>query len=88
MAIFSVLSIAENPELRTKIETVYEKTHLQIAPNTWFVTDSGVTTQEVCAKLGIGPGGLAGVIVVKVENYFGFASSSYWEWLKVKAGEP
>jgi hypothetical protein len=86
MLIFAVTSNAENPELGAHINRVYPSANLKFAPNVWFVADTGVTTQEVSEKLSVWPGGIAGVVVVKVESYFGYAPTSIWEWFSVKMG--
>jgi hypothetical protein len=54
---------------------------LVIAPNR-------VTTQELCAALGITDGTVSGAVVVRVENYYGRAASDVWEWITAKMGVP
>jgi hypothetical protein len=83
------LACPPTPEVRCEkrkgaLNRVYESANSKFAPNVWFVADSGVTTQEVSAKLDVKPGGIAGVVVVKIESYFGFAPTAIWEWFSVK----
>jgi len=54
---------------------------LVIAPNR-------VTTQELSDALGVTDGAVSGAIVVRVENYYGRASSDVWEWIVAKMGVP
>jgi len=53
-----------------------------------LVADNGLTTQEVCARLGIGAGGITNVMAIKVDSYWGRAPRTIWEWLSVKASDP
>ena len=86
MLIFQVTSVAPNQALGANIEKAYPSAYLQFAPNVWFVADQGVTTKEVTEKLGVIVGSpFSGVVVVKVETYFGLAATSTWEWFKVKS---
>lgn len=86
MLIFQVTSLAANPALEANIQNTYPSAHLRFAPNVWFVADQSVTTREVTEKLGVIPGSqFSGIVIVKVESYFGLASNSVWEWFKVKS---
>ncbi len=87
MLVFAVISVTENPDLETRVKEAYPFAHLKFAPNVWFIADSGVTAQEVCEKIAVKPGGISGVVVSNVEKYFGYASNTIWEWIKVKMGE-
>jgi hypothetical protein len=87
MNAFAVMSKAENPALDAAVEKEFPGTHLKLASNTWLVTAKGLTTREVSEKIGVKPGGISGVVVAKIDSYFGFASRDIWEWLKVKTEE-
>ena len=87
MLIFNVVSNIENPKLEAKIGEAYVGANFRFAKNAWLVADAGVTAQEVCEKIDVKIGGIAGVIVTKVESYFGVAPTATWEWLKVKLGD-
>jgi len=89
MAAFAILSVAlSNPALENNIREAYSEFTHKITENVWLVADKAVTTtSEVCQKIGVGENGLAGVVVLKIDGYFGYASTAIWEWLKVKAGE-
>lgn len=84
MFVFAVISNSRSEELQQKLSEVYAIANFQLSETSWFVADTGVTPQEVCEKLNVKPGGISGVVVVRVSSYFGFAQSSIWDWLKVK----
>ena len=84
MIIFSVISGSENPDLAARIASVYNGNQLKIAPNAYLVADSGVTAEEVTIKLGVVEKKISGTVVVRVADYYGYASKSIWEWLRVK----
>ncbi|BDV34253.1 hypothetical protein [Methylocystis iwaonis] len=86
MFVFMVASNVQNPELEAKIMEAYPSDNLRFSSTVWFVADAGVTAKEVCEKINVIPGGLAGVVVTKVETYFGFAPTVTWEWLKARMG--
>jgi hypothetical protein len=86
MSAFLVAGQPHTTSLTAKVAEVYPTANLQFAENVWLVADSAVTAQEVSEKLNIKPGGISGAIVVRIENYYGFASKNIWEWLTVKIG--
>jgi len=88
MLVFLVTSRAESAGLEDKLVEAYPSANLKFSANTWLVADSGVTAQEVCEKINVKPNGISGVIVVRVDEYFGFASSSVWDWIRLKTGNP
>jgi hypothetical protein len=85
MAIF-VITVTQNPDAagRAVVEQ-YGASHLQLSPNTWFVSDSG-TTKEVADKIGMTSGTDAAVqgAVLKVSAYSGRATASVWNWLQAR----
>ncbi len=84
---FAIMSVTENPALNMAVEREFPGASLKLAPNTWLVAARGLTTREVSEKVGVMPEGISGVVVVKIEGYFGFAPRNIWEWLKVKTTE-
>jgi hypothetical protein len=88
MAAFLVTSLVPNPALSNNIAGAYPNAYLTISQTAWLVGDTGVTTKDVCEKIGVREGGISGVITVKIESYFGFAPPNIWEWLKVRVIEP
>jgi hypothetical protein len=85
-AVISLLPVSNTP-VQEAIVKQYPSANLAVSPYMWLVADKGKTTQDVCTKLNVMPGGTVNVIVLKVDNYFGVASPSIWEWLRVKAAE-
>lgn len=58
-----------------------------ISPASWFlVTRSAITTQEVSGALGITDGANGSGVIVRVENYYGRANTTIWEWIVAKRG--
>lgn len=58
-----------------------------ITDDSWFlVAPAAVTTQEISDALGITDGSNGAGVVVKVENYYGRANPSLWEWINAKRG--
>jgi hypothetical protein len=88
MSVFAIISIQPNSVLDTAVQTEYPNDSYRVANNVWFVADAGVTTQGVCKKLGIDAGGISGAIAITVDNYWGRAPKTIWEWLSVKASDP
>lgn len=86
MLIFQVTAIVPEPNIVSKIASVYGTANLRLGSGySWLVADTGVTTRDVSDKLGLVPGSPSQAIVVKVEGYFGLAQNNVWEWLKVKS---
>jgi hypothetical protein len=88
MSAFAVISIQPNSVLDDAVRAVYPNDSHRVANNVWLVADTGLTTQGVCQKLGIGEGGIASVVVIKVDAYWGRAPKTIWEWLSIKASDP
>ena len=84
MSVFAVISIPPNPTLAAHVMATYPTDNYIFSDRVWFVVDANVTTAQVCGKLGITPGGISDVVVVRFENYFGVASTGLWEWLNLK----
>ena len=59
--------------------------HQPISSTSWFlITRSAITTEEVTNALGIIDGSTGSGVVVRVENYYGRANPSIWEWIVAK----
>jgi hypothetical protein len=84
MHVFAVLSAVPNPALGSKIAETYPDNHLQVSPSQWLVAANKVTT-EVSTSLGILEGTFGNVMVLKIDNYYGWHSKGVWEWLQLKA---
>jgi hypothetical protein len=82
MLIFAVIGAAQSDALDANVTESYPSNRYPLAPNVWLVADTANTTQEVCEKLNVKPGGIQDVVVLRFESYFGFAHTSVWEWLR------
>jgi hypothetical protein len=89
MAVFAVIAInpsnsdrPNNDPLASVIEQKFGDTHLRVAQGHWLIKASS-TTQQVSKDLGIAGGALGQAIVYNVGGYFGYASNTVWEWLKI-----
>ena len=80
--IYAIVSIDELEDLEEKILAVDPKACIEEAPNLYFVSFSG-TSRELLYALGYGDTDKA-VMVLRVHEYFGIASSETWEWLEVR----
>jgi hypothetical protein len=87
MIAFAVMSVAPNPALDQMVLDAFKDAHFQISANIWLVAARGMTSREVSERLNVKPGGIGGVVVVKIDGYFGLASREIWEWLNVKTSE-
>jgi len=55
----------------------------------WFViAPNAITTIELSNSLGITDGAVGGAVIVRVENYYGRASTDVWEWVVAKLEVP
>ncbi len=89
MAAFMVVSLVLNPALNVSVTAAYPgSSALALSSTAWLVSDTGITTKDVCDKLNIKEGGISSAMAVKVESYFGFASPNIWEWLRGKVVDP
>jgi hypothetical protein len=87
MAVFSVISLVPNPELDKRIVAAYTNAYLALSQTAWLVADKQATTKDVCDKINVKVGGISGVVVIKIESYFGIAPPNIWEWLKLRIAE-
>ncbi len=86
MALFAIISLAAAPSptaLETKINQTFPDAVLKIGEGKWLVV-TNITAMEISDKTGISTGQLGFVLVLKVEDYYGFAQSNIWPWIKAK----
>jgi hypothetical protein len=91
MSVFTVLAVAQTPTLAENIAKNYPNGEaFSLTPTIWFVSDKDVTVAQVCEKLGVdvGKGGIAGVVVTRIDSYFGNATGALWQWLRLKGVTP
>jgi len=82
MTIFAIIVHQGADVLQQEIEQRYSDKYY-LPPSCWFVVDEG-TSEEVGIKLRLKDGQLVGVqaVIIPVSNYYGFAPSGLWEWIK------
>ena len=81
MALFAIVGVRPKPGLAEKVENDFRGKYYKVANNHWIVVGEG-TAQSVSDGLGIRGGGLGSVLVYNFVGYYGFASTTLWEWLK------
>jgi hypothetical protein len=86
MSVFAVIASSNPSAVGTAIVAQYGANHYQFTNNVWFVSDNG-TTKDVSDRLGISNGviGAQGV-VLKFDNYSGYAATAGWQWLSRQSG--
>jgi hypothetical protein len=82
MSVFAIIGTFNPGALKTAIIAQYGANHYEVAPNAWFVNDTG-TTKDVADKLGISKGesNIQGA-VVKFDGYSGRGPATAWTWLQ------
>lgn len=86
MFVFQVTALTRVPDLQKAITEHYGESNLMVASNAWLVADNAVTVREVAEKLSLtkAAGSPIEGIVIRVEAYYGYASTAIWEWIEVK----
>lgn len=91
MAVFTVTIVDAHPAFAGRVSSAFPECH-QFSDRVWIVV-SDETPQAIAQKLGVterdAEGKVAsqfGHILVSqmTSNYWGFASSGMWEWMKAK----
>ena len=83
MALFVILTDAENSVLQSEIARAYPSDHQHLASNHWLVaTDK--TARELSTELGITDGKSGSAIVLGLSSYYGRYSNDLWDWIRVK----
>jgi hypothetical protein len=81
MPLFAIVSL-ENPTdaLDEAVQNKYPK-HFKVRNGHWVLVADG-TAQTISDSLGIRGGGLGLVVVYNFVGYYGYATTSLWEWLR------
>ncbi len=87
-ALFAVFAVSDAVAVDARLQTIAPWLYLNVGEGEWLlIAPTATTTKEVCERIGLGTAGsIASGIVVRVEGYFGRASSSIWEWIATKTG--
>ena len=82
-ALFAIINVSNLPAMRLSLSSAAPWISLELQDGQWLlVAPSATTTKEVADKLDAN--GSDTVLVLRVDNYFGRAFPSVWEWIKTK----
>lgn len=83
MAVFSVVSKLDRPEVSARIASEFAGGFFQISDRAWFVS-APLTARQLAEKLGTGDEGFTGTLIVATltGSYWGRANTEFWDWLK------
>jgi hypothetical protein len=87
MIIFAILSINDNPNLESALNAHFANDYLKVGPGQYLVAGRS-TVIDVSNTLGITDGTNGAGIVFSTSAYYGRASTSIWDWIKVKLSTP
>ena len=83
MAIFAIMSEAENPILTGELQRLFPGDHLRVGPGQWLLS-APRTAKEISDSLGISDGRSGTAIVLTTGAYFGRASADIWDWINAR----
>jgi hypothetical protein len=87
--LFALFNVTKPAEIQQRLDTLSPGLSLSIGDKEWLIiTPSIFTTKEIADKIGITRGEVSGGILVRVENYWGHANKSIWEWIAAKLEVP
>ncbi len=85
--LFAIFAVTDAAALEIRLQTIAPWLAWKAAEGQWLIiAPQATTTKELSDRLGITDGSVSGGIVVRVENYYGRASTSVWEWVATKMG--
>jgi hypothetical protein len=87
MIIFTVLTQGDNPKLEVALNQHFANEHLKVGPGQYLVAGRS-TVIDLSNTLGITTGENGSGIIFSTSAYYGRASNSIWDWVKVKLGTP
>ena len=81
--IYAIIPFENGEKLRSRIDELGIPVCDVEAPAAYFVLYDG-TTRKLSEAVGYGNDGDVGSgVVMRVSNYFGYASTELWEWLEI-----
>lgn len=83
--VYAIIPLEDSEDLEDiedKVLAVDKKACIEEAPYLYFVSFSG-TSRELLYALGYGDSDKS-IMILRVHEYFGIASSQTWEWLEVR----
>lgn len=91
MSLYVIIAPQDNQQIGGSIASAYPNAALELWPGdakTWVVSAAEGTAKEVAERLRVAGGQNGRVIVFAVSGYYGYASTSYWEWIKARWSNP
>jgi hypothetical protein len=84
MGVFAVIAQpnVNMPKLQDAITREFRQDNLRLGDKVWLVATKGKTAREVSEALGITDGASGPAVVLDVSDYYGFASTDIWGWMK------
>lgn len=81
--IYAIIPFEEHTVIANKIKEIGVPVCESEAPVVYFVSFGG-TTRKLSTLIGFGDDDRVGTgVVLRVENYFGYASEDLWEWMDI-----
>jgi hypothetical protein len=84
MGVFAVIAQpnVNMPRLQQAISREFEHDNLPLGDKVWLVAATRKTAREVSDALGITDGASGPAVVLDVSDYYGFAGTDIWGWMK------
>lgn len=83
VVIYAIVPFEPGEKLRSRIAKLEIPVCDVEAPAAYFVSYDG-TTRKLSEAVGFGDDEDVGTgVVIRISNYFGYASSELWEWLEI-----
>jgi hypothetical protein len=90
--LFAIFATSKPDAMRQKLESSqsdFPFLFKNVSTDSWLIiAPNAITTKELSDSFGITDGTISPAVVVRVENYFGRASSDIWEWIGAKMEVP
>ena len=81
--IYAIIPFEHSEKLRSRIDELGLSVCDVEAPAAYFVSYDG-TTRKLSEAVGYGNDEDMGTgVVIRISNYFGYASTELWEWLEI-----
>ena len=84
MSVFAIIAQpnVNLPVLEAAIAHAFSQDHLRLGDKEWLVAAKRKTAKEVSEALGITDGASGPAIVLDVSDYYGFAGTDIWGWMR------
>jgi hypothetical protein len=81
MGVFAVIA-QPNVNMARLQEAIRQHDNLPLGDKVWLVAATRMTAKEVSERLGITDGESGPAVVLDVSDYYGFAGTDIWGWMK------